>query len=403
LAFVNPATRRALGGIFTGNVPHAYVRNHHAIVLNESPRERNHHAAVSIKAMILTSLVAFGALAVWWHGPGEHLVRASLASPRENVMVSPGDLISAHSKPLRGDHCIACHTQSGQPTMAACLECHAEIRTVLDQRVGYHGKLARDCTSCHKEHQGAEADLRSFDPIAFNHQQARFALNGAHRAAKCDQCHLDHSPTPGLRRYIGLNASSCVDCHANPHRDMPSADCAHCHSEQSWNAHDLRFEHNRDSTFKLDATHIVLACAACHPTKPNAASVFRGTPTACEKCHAPIADAMAGKIGDLAMKSDPHNGRVACAECHRPEVRSATMAQFAAECERCHGPRYRDLLFDWQKSLDDREQSAKLRMQRQLAADPQAMKLWSARLAAAHSAGIHNMQQAIEVLENTGR
>jgi hypothetical protein len=60
-------------------------------------------------------------------------------------------------------------------------------------------------------------------------------------------------------------------------------------------------------------------------------------------------------------------------------------------------------LFDWQKSLDDREQSAKLRMQRQLAADPQAMKLWSARLAAAHSAGIHNMQQAIEVLENTGR
>ena len=131
--------------------------------------------------------------------------------------------------------------------------------------------------------------------------------------------------------------------------------------------------------------------------------VYRGTPTTCAKCHTQIADAMAGKIGSLVMKADPHDGRVACIECHVPEVRAPAMAQYATQCERCHGVRYRDLLFEWQKSLDDHEQSARLRLRQQGVADPLTAEPWSRRLAEARAAGIHNAQQAIEALDRIGR
>jgi mono/diheme cytochrome c family protein len=112
---------------------------------------------------------------------------------------------------------------------------------------------------------------------------------------------------------------------------------------------------------------------------------------------------MAGKIGSLLTKADPHNGHVACIECHAPAVRSPTPAQFAAQCERCHGPRYRTLFFNLQKSLDEAEQSARLRLRQQGIADPLTMQLWSHRLEQARTAGMHNVQQANEAFERIGR
>jgi formate dehydrogenase gamma subunit len=405
LALINPATRRALPGIFTGHVSHAYVKEHHPLVLNEGIErtvERSHHAAVSILAMTLASLPVAAALFLWWHGPGQGLVRATIASPQENAILSPGPLISVHALQLRGDHCAACHVRSGPPTASACLACHTEIHKALDQAIGYHGTLRGDCVACHKEHHGADADLRIFDVSTFNHQLARFKLNGAHRLLACDQCHIQHSPTAGERRYVGVKFSACVDCHANPHVDMPSADCTRCHSEQNWRGRDLLFVHNRDSRFKLDATHSVLSCASCHK-KAGTAVVFHGLPTTCVQCHTQIADAMAGKIASSAMKADPHNGRVSCIECHTADVRSPTPAQYAAQCERCHGTRYRDLFFNWQKALDGAEQSAKLRIHQQTVSNSKTIQLWSDRLDQAHSAGMHNTQEAIRTLENIGR
>lgn len=402
LALINPSTRRALPGMFTGNVPHAYVSAHHALVLPEPPVERGHHAAVSLKTMILTLLLLAAVLFVWWHGPGQGLVRATIVSGRENAFISPGPLVSVHSAQLHGDHCVACHSQSGPPAPSACLVCHTEIRTALVQTAGYHGMLRGDCAACHKEHRGADADLRNFDARTFNHQLARFALNGAHRSLACDQCHRQHSPAPGRPRFIGVRFSACVDCHANPHVDMPSADCTRCHSEQGWTGRQLLFTHSRDSRFKLDATHSVLSCATCHK-KVGATVVFRGTPATCEQCHAGIADAMAGRIGPLVTKADPHDGRVSCIECHAPAVRSPTPAQYAGQCERCHGVRYRDLFFNWQKSLDQAEQAARLRLRRQGIADPKTMQLWSHRLDQARVAGMHNVQEAIEAFDRIGR
>jgi hypothetical protein len=402
LALINPATRRALSGMFTGHVSQVYVSQHHALVLKEVPAGHEPHAAVSIKAVILALLPVAAALLVWWHGPGRSLVRASMAPSQANAMILPGTLVSAHSSLMRADRCAACHVDSGPTSKAACLVCHVDVRKALDQKSGYHGRLTGDCAACHVEHHGSDADLRNFDPRTFNHQLARFTLRGAHESLSCDQCHLSHSPTPGMRRYTGLKFATCDDCHANPHADMPAASCARCHSERNWTGRDLLFVHNRDSSFKLDATHNALSCGSCHQ-KVGTTLIFHGTSATCEGCHVQIADAMAGKIGLSDVRADPHNGRIACAECHAPAVRSATPAQYAAQCERCHGVRYRALFFNWQKSLDEREQAAQLRLRQKSVLDPKAIQRESALLDRARSAGMHNVQEAIEAFDQIGR
>jgi hypothetical protein len=194
-----------------------------------------------------------------------------------------------------------------------------------------------------------------------------------------------------------------MSCHTNPHLDMPAPDCTRCHSQQGWTGHDLLFSHNHDSQFKLDAIHSTLNCESCHKQSSPALVSFEGLSSSCERCHKPIADAMAGKIGVLAMNADPHAGRVACVECHAPDVRFPSPADFAAQCERCHGARYRALFFNWQKSLDEHEQAARFRLRQTAAANPQAGQDWSELLDQARMAGIHNTQQAIEAFEKIGR
>jgi cytochrome b subunit of formate dehydrogenase len=400
LALINSPTRPALSGIFTGNVPHSYVRDHHALELHPA-QEHSPHAAVSLKAMILVSMVIAGGLFIWWQGSGRGAVLATVMSPNKHAMIFPASLISAHSAALVGNDCAACHTHSGPTTNDACLACHVEIRKVLEQSAGYHGTLTGECATCHNEHHGADADLRNFNSRAFNHDLAKFTLKGAHRSLACAQCHLNHSPTAGQMRYIGIKSPACVDCHSNPHADMPAANCTQCHSEQGWTGRSLLFVHNRDSTFKLDATHDTLSCTSCHKPAGKTLS-FVGTPTSCERCHTKVIDAMTGKFASLVMKPDPHAGRVACAECHLPGVRPQEPRQYAQQCQRCHGGRYRTLFFNWEKSLDEHEQSARLRL-RQAAATPGQLRLWSELIEQAHSAGFHNAQQAIEAFEKVGR
>jgi hypothetical protein len=213
---------------------------------------------------------------------------------------------------------------------------------------------------------------------------------------------VKHSPIAGETRFIGLQFSSCNNCHSNPHADMPTVECRSCHSPLGWTGRNLLFEHNRDSRFKLDAVHAALACASCHkPAQPVA--VFRGTPTACNQCHAPLADAMAGRIGSTVAAPDPHSGRIACNECHLADARSQTPAQYASQCVRCHGEPYRQLFFNWQKSLDEQEQAAKGRIASQTAATAAQQQQWSDLLNRAHAAGMHNTQGAAAAFDRVGR
>ncbi|CAN5456648.1 hypothetical protein BH10PLA1_BH10PLA1_10610 [soil metagenome] len=402
LGLINPSTRQALGGIFTGNVSHHYVAQHHALELTEPVGEHAPHAVVSIKAVVIVLAAIVILASLWWRGPGHSILAATAAGPWQTTLLLPGAITAVHAKAIQAGTCVACHVDSGPVTTASCLKCHAEIQSSLLNKAGFHGTLTANCVTCHTEHHGADADLRPLDSRAFNHNQARFALNGAHRSLDCDKCHLEHSPTPGLTRFIGLTFARCTDCHANPHTDMPSADCRKCHTEQSWAGRNLLFVHNRDATFKLDAIHSALACVACHK-QTEKLLVFRGTPTACAQCHTGEAEAMAGKIGSLVLSADPHHGRVSCIDCHKTAQRTQTPAQYAAECVRCHGEPYRSVFFNWQKALDENEQAARARLQALAGKDQQAKNQWSDVLSHAHAAGMHNTQGAEDAFEKVGK
>jgi hypothetical protein len=356
------------------------------------------HALVSIKALAFAVSVLSAFLIVWWYWSGQSDVSQALQGPWNTAMILPGHLASAHFALIRSDNCVACHIHSGPVTEAACLTCHQEIAKAQSSRIGYHAKLTGACVACHTEHHGANADLRNFDRSSFNHDLASFKLNGAHRATACDQCHLQHSPTRGEMHYIGLAFSTCDKCHSNPHVDMPAADCARCHTEQSWRGRDIIFVHNRDSQFKLDAVHRGVSCNSCHK-QTGTTAIYRGTPTSCVQCHGQITSAMGGRIGSLIVKPDPHAGRVSCVECHNPGVASPTPQQYAAACVRCHSESYRGLFFDWQKSLDEREQAARKRLSAQTRTDPGSERL----LNQIHAAGMHNLQGSIDSFETLAR
>ena len=400
LALINPSTRAALSGIFTGNVSLHYMAHHHARQLTPRP-PRFPHAAVSVPVLVLTLTVLAIPALIWWHKSGDKVVAATLAGPWKTAAILPGPLVMSHATNIGANDCIRCHTDNGPVTSNACLACHDEVRRVEAAKIGVHGQITAACTTCHVEHHGANADLRGFDPHSFNHDLATFKLAGAHRSLTCGRCHFDHSPVAGELHFLGIKADACTNCHTNPHADMPSADCVRCHNSDGWTGHDLLFVHNRDASFKLDAVHSTLACTACH-AQSGAVPTFKGTPNQCVQCHAPVAQALAGQIGAMKLAADPHAGRVSCTDCHVLNVVNQSPQMYADACVRCHGPAYRALFYDWQRSLDEEEQAACQRLQNgHLSPDQTANALTLIKLA--HTAGIHNTQAATDVFNKVAQ
>ena len=58
----------------------------------------------------------------------------------------------------------------------------------------------------------------------------------------------------------------CVDCHQDTHQgqfsDGKTTDCARCHATEDFKT--PKFDHDRDSRFRLDAQHALLECSKCH-------------------------------------------------------------------------------------------------------------------------------------------
>jgi hypothetical protein len=113
---------------------------------------------------------------------------------------------------LSGAHtavpCIDCHSSPGPDGDAAqfrfasteCESCHEDENPHGAQ---FTGEL---CRSCH--------DVRTFSTPDFDHNRARYKLDGAHRDVPCASCHLDIENPDGklTRRYKPLDFE-CRDCH----------------------------------------------------------------------------------------------------------------------------------------------------------------------------------------------
>ena len=199
--------------------------------------------------------------------------------------------------PLVGKHsaldCASCHKAPAakvKPESGTCAVCHADP---------HRGEFPQDCKACHTE--------ASFAKASFNHATAtRFPLLDKHGGLACQACHKAIARTgPAAQRSIDFRGASttCVSCHADPHKGALGQTCENCHSAKTFKV--STFTHARFPEL-FTGRHAPLACAACHKT-----AVFKGTATECAACHQ---DVHLGQLG------------TSCATCH-----SVAAVKFAAD------------------------------------------------------------------------
>jgi hypothetical protein len=125
------------------------------------------------------------------------VMSAMLPAPRAfalnpETLLMPGKLSSPHAK--YEEDCTNCHNRSDRSKQRQlCLDCHKPIAADISRKQGFHGKApgmaAAQCSACHSEHLGREADIVRFSRASFDHQLTDFHLEGAHASVPCESCH----------------------------------------------------------------------------------------------------------------------------------------------------------------------------------------------------------------------
>lgn len=309
--------------------------------------------------------------------------------------------------------CLACHVDvHAWPSERACLDCHDQ--TAFDPAPLFHhddvfvleGEHAKtDCAGCHQtpdgDHQQSDASQRTPGMLPYykvagetceachpnphrtvwsmdcqgchlgrdaewregtrgmnveTHAPTGFDLTGDHVAVACAECHpedLNYAmryPDPNSDNYQ-RQLTNCEGCHEDVHAAAMDTACVTCHTTGGWKGENLLFDHNRDTTFALDAAHGGLACQECHAADDL---TYRADGTECQACHQVEADALRGQAQQLQIEPDPHFERVACTDCHDMSVARQSMASHAQRCADCHNDQYAQLAYDWERSFQRR-------------------------------------------------
>ena len=211
------------------------------------------------------------------------------------TLVMPGEVIEGHAE-LEAE-CSNCHKAFDRARQRAlCLDCHEEVGGDVSASAGFHGLFddakQDECSSCHTEHVGRNADIVILNEATFDHQFTDFELVSSHLDAPCEDCHEPDT----LRRDA---PGECIDCHREDevHKETLGADCASCHQPSEWK--DTTFDHDT-TDYPLLGKHQETACLDCHED-----STYQNAPTTCFGCHA---------------EDDSHDGRSGdqCENCHNP-------------------------------------------------------------------------------------
>jgi hypothetical protein len=271
-----------------------------------------------------------------------HLGQLSLAAP----VPAPAPAAAAGAPPVPPRSCDRCHTVEGFAPVrfeledheklayklegahraVACAACHpkdprleAKVPAAVKARLVSQGRpvkpslallkipRATDCRTCHRDPHGGQFKARtdaegctachgleSWKKARFDHaKDSRFPLAGKHAKAACASC---HRPGPSGAVVYKPLAVTCAGCHPDIHAGQlalpgKGTDCARCHDAAGWKEKEnLRFDHQRDSRFKLEGKHKPLACEKCHlpVTVGKGVTVrrYKPLPLTCEGCHA---------------------------------------------------------------------------------------------------------------------
>ena len=259
--------------------------------------------------------------------------------------------------PLRGKHvglkCAQCHRTGKMEKIpyATCRDCHTKDP--------HQGQFQDDCGRCHND--------SGFKPATVDHQKTRYPLTGKHAPVACAKCHLPQPENvPVIYRPL---KTGCLDCHKDIHLGQFKKACEQCHSTAGFDQGTLGFDHQKDSSYKLEAAHAPLKCEACHkkesavfPGGTGEAVRYRPISADCVSCHPTIHGGQMGpdcrKCHDLArFKPAPGfnhektrfplkglHESVTCDKCH-PAVKivlsgktvdSPRYQPTALKCAECH-------------------------------------------------------------------
>jgi predicted CXXCH cytochrome family protein len=254
-----------------------------------------------------------------------------------------------------GINCKSCHkTKFTDPLKHdRCTDCHDDYHNKQFAKNG----VSPDCSQCH-----SVKGFKLFSYTIEQHNKGTFALQGAHVASPCIECHKKQEKWNF--KGIGIN---CKDCHKDIHQTYiqakyyPDSNCKICHNESSWN--DVAFDHSKTG-FALTGAHTKAGCRACHFNKEPtgfARQKFSGLTTNCTGCHTDKHYSQFEKNGvtnciechstenwkaskfnhnNTAFKLDGKHVNVACAKCHKPEQQGSIfyvkykLKEF--KCESCH-------------------------------------------------------------------
>jgi len=224
--------------------------------------------------------------------------------------LSPGDLSQAHADLEGMSKCTLCHDLGNKVSNTKCLDCHKEIKSLINLKKGYHSSAevkAKDCFACHSEHHGRKFDMVRFDEKKFNHALTQYKLEGAHATTDCKECHRpeniqDASIRKKQNTYLGLK-QECKSCHADYHQNSLSANCMNCHDTKAFKPAS-KFDHNK-ADFKLTGKHATVDCKECHKVSMRNGKEFQ------QFTDIPHNDC-------VACHKDPHQNRIEgkCTQCH---------------------------------------------------------------------------------------
>jgi len=228
---------------------------------------------------------------------------------------------------LKGNHksvvqCSDCHKGNLTSAQQGCISCHQ----VQYDNATDHKKLNYpiDCSKCHSQNNWVEN--------SFNHSSTNFPLTGAHKIAKCSDCHLTT---------LAGTSTVCSSCHlpAYTNSQIPGhmtagipKDCATCHATVAWKpssfshtttGYELKGAHKTivqcSQCHKGNVTSAQQTCIGCHQAQYDVAPNHKSQvyPTDCTKCHSQ--DNWLATNFDHSTTIFPLTGahtKVLCSSCH---------------------------------------------------------------------------------------
>lgn len=222
------------------------------------------------------------------------------------------------------DEPISDRTFLGIPT--SCNGCHEDI---------HKGEVSLDCASCHTTEDWKLAEK------SYNHDLAKFPLNGMHEKVECEKCHPTVERNDrSLFQLTGIDYATCGSCHEDIHLGAYGSTCETCHTLTSgWKDDIIPFDHNK-TKYPLEGKHQPVLCNKCH-TKDLVGKLPEYE--TCIKCHN---DEHGGQFITESKTGD-------CEACHNVQGFIPTTytfethnqskfildgSHFAVPCVNCHKP-----------------------------------------------------------------